>query len=191
MDLTFYALVVSACIILMLAMWACSSGGVNKWGPDLTLELPVDVIRDALYPPNCTVQSPTEKGQVAEEVIPSAPTEFLHEPLLMHAEPMGMSSPLPNIKQSVALRAAPPPPNMKKPVGLRAPPPPPNIKQPVGLNVPQRNFQQPMQLGSSPANFNQGPPFLNSPAVRVLPTQFTPNHKLRPPVYSFTPEKPV
>ena len=76
-------------MVLVLAMWACAASGTTKWGPDLTLELPPDVLQEALFGPTKTVKVKIHR----RAPVPSAPSELPYAPLLSNEQPMAMSSP--------------------------------------------------------------------------------------------------
>lgn len=90
MDISFYILLTLACMVLLLAMWACAASSTMKWGPDLTLELPPHVLQEALFGTRKDVNS---TGKYKRDPLPSAPSELPYAPLLSNEQPMGISKP--------------------------------------------------------------------------------------------------
>ncbi|KAF8772045.1 uncharacterized protein LOC129988973 [Argiope bruennichi] len=116
MDITFYALLTVACLVLVLAMWVCAAQSTPKWGPDLTLELPPHLLQEALFPAATTSTNNTIPVRI--HPVPSAPSELPCDPLLRNEHSMGMSSP-PPLPPKPPVRRAPPPPvllHMEHPV---------------------------------------------------------------------------
>ncbi|GFS88366.1 uncharacterized protein NPIL_89611 [Nephila pilipes] len=92
MDITFYVLLTVACLVLVLAMWACAASNTPKWGPDLTLELPPHLLQEVLFHTSGTKKN---KFSFGKGPVPSAPSEKPCDPLLSNEHPIGMSSPPP------------------------------------------------------------------------------------------------
>ncbi|GIY38743.1 uncharacterized protein CDAR_179811 [Caerostris darwini] len=111
MDITFYALLTVGCLVLVFVMWVCAASNTQKWGPDLTLELPPHLLQEALF----HASSPKDKNHTFPfrmGPVPSAPSDLPCDPLLKNEHPMPMRS------------APPPPPRPPKPVVM-------NMEQPV------------------------------------------------------------
>ncbi|KAG8197494.1 hypothetical protein JTE90_007233 [Oedothorax gibbosus] len=136
MEISFYVLLVLACLVLLLAMWVCSGSSTQKWGPDLTLELPPHMLQEVFFGPQ---KKKNNGGFNKSYPAPSAPSELPGDPLLCNEHKMGVS--------------APPPTRYHRP----AP------KPPVFVDMES--------------------------AVKVLPSQFAPKHKLRPVFSTFSTEE--
>lgn len=94
MDFSFYLLLTLACMVLLLAMWACAASGTTKWGPDLTLELPPHILQEALFGSTKSVDIKDHR----RDPMPSAPSELPCAPLLSNEQPMAMSKPPPPLR---------------------------------------------------------------------------------------------
>jgi len=94
MDFSFYALLTVACLVLVLAMWACASAGTEKWGPDLTMELPPHLLQEALFGSKSSEKSqPPPLMPFKNPPIPSAPSERSYDPLLSNEHTIDISDP--------------------------------------------------------------------------------------------------